>query len=158
MTDLTEFLLARIAEDQAVAERAFEYGSREWHLGEFGEEVLWWPPEPHVAETERRHGMRVVSDQWRGETIGSDGKSKAPHIVRWDPARVLAECEAKRQIVEEHLPTKPPWPSRMERGCLVCGTAQSWDSQASEANCKTLRSLAMPYADHPDYNPDWRPR
>lgn len=29
-----------------------------------------------------------------------------PHIARWDPARVLAECEAKRRIIELH--TSPP--------------------------------------------------
>jgi hypothetical protein len=45
-----------------------------------------------------------------------------------EPAHVLAECEAKRQIIERHL--------------YLQGT---------------LALLALPYADHPDYREDWRP-
>jgi hypothetical protein len=44
------------------------------------------------------------------------------------PARVLAECEAKRRIVEQ-----------------VNGMEY------------VLRLLALPYADHEDYRPEWRP-
>ncbi len=44
------------------------------------------------------------------------------------PARVLADCEAKRRIA--HRPNCPPW---------------------------VLRYLALPYTDHPDYREEWRP-
>ena len=59
-----------------------------------------------------------------------------------DPAFVLAECEAKRQIVKEHLEAGETW-------CPSC------DGQTQP--CKTLRLLALPYADHPDYRQDWKP-
>ena len=55
------------------------------------------------------------------------------------PDRVLAECEAKRTLVmtfEGHL--------------------DGGDGYAAAAVI-ALEALALPYADHPDYNPDWRP-
>ena len=42
--------------------------------------------------------------------------------------RALAECEAKRRIVEVHGHRCP---------------------------CATLRALAQPYRDHPDFDPEW---
>ena len=54
------------------------------------------------------------------------------------PARVLAECEAKRRIVErEPLWNDPP--------------------EVRELYDDTLRDLAAIYADHPDYDEEWRP-
>ena len=47
--------------------------------------------------------------------------------------RVLADCEAKRRIVEV---------------ATAHGTLQS---------IEILSLLALPYADHPDYQEDWRP-
>ena len=45
------------------------------------------------------------------------------------PHRMLADVEAKRRIVE----------------------------LASSPGPQALRLLALPYADHPDYRPEWRP-
>lgn len=55
-------------------------------------------------------------------------------------ARVLSECEAKRRIVEAAT-----W--EMKDGSRV----------AYELDEDTLRLLALPYADHPDYRDEWRP-
>jgi len=61
-------------------------------------------------------------------------------------ARVLAECEAKRAIVQE---------------CWLCekddfkpGT-ETWGYR--EALRGSVQALAVPYADHPDYLPEWKP-
>lgn len=54
-------------------------------------------------------------------------------------ADLLAECEAKRRIVEEHL--------------LLIGPA----GMGSNALEGILRLLALPFADHPDYDESWRP-
>lgn len=56
-----------------------------------------------------------------------------------DPKRVLAECEAKRWIVEVSTTTV-----KSHGLCTRCVT------------CITVRLLALPYADHPDYDPKWR--
>ncbi len=50
--------------------------------------------------------------------------------------RDLAECEAKRRIIENLRPFG----------------ATRW-SRAAE---QTLKLLTLPYADHPDYNESWR--
>ncbi|MEU8623293.1 DUF6221 family protein [Streptomyces sp. NPDC048669] len=73
------------------------------------------------------------------------------------PARVLREVEANRQMLAEHEPGTPPGRPNMNRHCLSCTTAQAWDETAGESNCRTLRLLALPYADHPDYQQEWTP-
>jgi hypothetical protein len=137
MTTLAEFLLARIADDEAEA-RAATPGPWETRLYWFTSSGQSWASVPDVIHE---------------EIAAEDGI----HIARWDPARVLAECDAKRRIVDEHRPSKLPWPSSMEAGCRTCGTAQGWDDRARQANCITLRALALPYADHEEYRPEWKP-
>ena len=93
---LTEFLLARITEDEA--------GAQQWF------------------ESVRAHGG-IIDD-----TYGHFG-----------PSRVLAECEAKRRIVQN-----------------VCVLMAHRDMYAQDKKY-LLCLLALPYADHPDYLPEWRP-
>ena len=66
------------------------------------------------------------------------------------PARVLAEVEAKRRIVEEHSDTK-------EDVHECQGYIDDRRSVAIWEHCPTLRLLALPYADHPDYDEEWKP-
>lgn len=63
-------------------------------------------------------------------------RSDARHAVHWQPERVLAEVEAKRRIVERHT---------------AC------DDTSFGEPCEDLRLLALPYADHADYDEAWRP-
>lgn len=57
-----------------------------------------------------------------------------PHFGRWAPARVLTECASKRQIVELH---------------------STPEERRTGQPCTTLRLLALPYAEHPDYRVEW---
>ena len=70
------------------------------------------------------------------------------------PQRILLECEAKRRIVGLH-DTSYSWmdaaTSPARDVCSLCNT------DGGTYPCTTLRALALPYADHPDYDPDWRP-
>lgn len=111
---ITEFLLARIAEDEAVAVAA----------------------EPH----EEWISVGKIEDSGMGTADGE-------HVARWSPARVLAECEAKRRIVELHS-GDAEW----------CGWTQGGDGTHADMgdDCDTLLALAQPYADHPDFDPAWR--
>ena len=93
---LTEFLLARIAEDEAAALSRLR-GHRE------------------LPETERE-------------------------------SRVFAECKAKRRIVEWAAPVLTNWPG-----------AAAGARHVSDDGLDVLRILALPYADHPDYDEEWRP-
>lgn len=123
---LTEFLLARIAEDEAVARAASDalFDDEDWQVDR----------------------DRDVLTERGGALVATAAKSRAPlaeHIARHDPARVLAECQAKRAVV------------------AVCWTPDP-HTQPEAANgkcteCAVLYSLAQTYADHPDYDEAWRP-
>lgn len=57
------------------------------------------------------------------------------------PSRVLADCAAKRTVVEKLEP--------------YCWKAYCENNTCSRIGCRTLRLLAQPYIDHPDFNTDW---
>jgi hypothetical protein len=133
---LTEFLLARIAEDEAGA-RAATRGPWAWSHPRMDlvESILQLETDPD-ALGEDDYG-ECVACFYGMDHIKSHApdQADADHIVRWDPSRVLAECEAKRRIVE--------WCSGP--------TASEWHE------LPVLAMLALPYADHPDYDEAWRP-
>ena len=109
---LTDFLLARIEDDEKTARR---------------------PTGRVYADDDGC--VATPEDEW------ADGSDRLPnHHNTWalihDPARVLAECEAKRRIVEREVNAA----NRMTYRRLL-----------------TLVDLASVYADHPDYRDEWRP-
>ena len=91
--------------------------------------------------------------------VRSDAKCDCEGPRRW-----LAECQAKRAIVDMHKPTtlEDLWgAARADLAKrLVCDYDSSPDSHlgdTAEWPCTTLRHLAAVYADHPDYQEEWRP-
>lgn len=147
MDDLVAWLRNRIGDDYEMAQVA---------------DALTRPP--WVSQV-----TRDASDYNEGKIVDGDGlavvhvedqtpeRAVAEHIARWDPARVLAELDAKRRILDEHERTEcqghaEPW---VEHGaacryrCWVCG--------GDRYPCATLRLLAVPYADQPGYRDEWRP-
>jgi hypothetical protein len=72
---LTEFLLARIAEDEAKAQECLPFVSE----GRF---------------------IDITLTRWDNET----DESWTKHVRPYDPRVSLRECEAKRRIVERHTP------------------------------------------------------
>jgi hypothetical protein len=103
---ITEFLLARIAEDEALARTEIDDESAGW-----------------VAPRLRQ---------------GSDAALREVVVV--ETARRLAECEARRRIVAEVMAGSSP---------LLQGFGLGLEH--------ALKHLAVPYADHPDYDESWRP-
>lgn len=85
------------------------------------------------------------------------------------PREQLADVAAKRQLIELHMPIKDHGRFSEERpdslgceGCpephgMVCTTCRDYAGDHDDAPCETLKLLALPYADHPDYREDWRP-
>jgi hypothetical protein len=77
---------------------------------------------------------------------------KVARDKEWEPARVVAECEAKRRIIErEHVECgghPGPWMPHDDYGPGYC-----W--REDEHNM-TLTDLAAVYADHPEYRDEWR--
>ncbi|WP_329167349.1 DUF6221 family protein (plasmid) [Streptomyces sp. NBC_01717] len=83
---------------------------------------------------------------WGGEASVSS-TADALHIVRHDPASVLAVVEAKRAAISHHKKLRPfAELERREEYILAEG-----------AGAVVIKMLALPYADHPGYRDDWRP-
>jgi hypothetical protein len=130
---LTEFLLARIAEDEAAALAC--KGRGEW-----------------VQATDR--GIATV----HGIRIADTHALATAHIARHDPARVLAESKAKRRIVERHegVADSTAYGSPTGYACRVCLKFHAdYDCENEQWPCATIRALAAVYADHPDYREEW---
>ena len=103
---VTEFLLARIAEDEALASAA--------NVDRWGKVY------------EARSWMGFASDALN--SLRDTHEAQDEYIYRFEPSRTLAECEAKRAIL----------PYCFRSPAIV-------------------KHLAAVYADHPDYDPAWRP-
>ncbi len=141
---LTEFLLARIAEDEAVAAAAVSRrdGVDKWEA--VGSGTVVGPGYDKV-----KHVMLPSSE---------DGAAR--HIARHDPARVLAEVEAKRRIVGIHEldPIEVYSWGTTGGGCGLCDhSCETGGDTWGHDPCETLKALALPYADHPDYRQEWKP-
>jgi Family of unknown function (DUF6221) len=112
MTELSDFLLARIAEDVAAA--------------------------------------RAVSRPVGGQQVQ---EPSAHHIVGWGPERVVAACDATRQVVETCAAALAEPALRRK----ILASTVNQDRGRRELADRTLRLLAVPYAGHPDHRPEWRP-
>ena len=102
---ITEFLLARIAEDEA------------------------------TVGTPDTHDERVKGIDWA--EVGASSE-----VLIIGEGRVWAECQAKRAIIR----WAQQWPLR-----------PSSAGEGIAAEDTLLRHLAAVYADHPDYQQEWKP-
>lgn len=83
-----------------------------------------------------------------------DEHAVGEYKAHFDGRRMLAECEAKRQIVELH---EHQTLGNDLIGCRECDRSVDGDLNYS-GWCDTLRLLALPFADHPDYRAEeWKP-
>jgi hypothetical protein len=88
---------------------------------------------------------------------------------RLAPTRVLADVAAKRRLVDLHMPIKDHGRFSEElqgpQDCnccdephdVVCTTCRSYAGDHEDAPCQTLRLLALPYINYPDYQESWKP-
>jgi hypothetical protein len=138
MTDaLVQFLRARLDEDERGAHAAMwaDEESGNWHAYDRGPRknplgIRW------VVIDAASEGVVDVQPQ------AAEDQGVAQYIARHDPARVLAEVDAKRAIVD--------WVEECR--------AFFWqtDSTLTPSAYRVLAPLAAVYADHPDYREEWR--
>jgi hypothetical protein len=128
MTDLVEFLRARLAEDEQAARRA---GETFRQIGETGV----------IVAIERDRAEECASANWTGI---------AEHIVRHDPARILRDVERDQRLLDLHAPGETEYVDGDV--CMTCEVK----GEGPYYPCQTLRLLTLPYADHPDYNESWQ--
>ncbi|MFD1656979.1 DUF6221 family protein [Streptomyces caeni] len=127
---LVQFLYARYDEDERTA-RAATQGDWVWSR-EF-----------------------VTPPGYHHRTVGPLEPGDAAFIAAHNPARVLREIDAKRQLLEEHQDVN-------DGSCGTCvdgrwGYPTHGGSSPQRYPCRTLRLLALPYADRPGYREEWRP-
>jgi hypothetical protein len=117
---LVEFLQARLAEDELTALAAVD-GSPRWRAS---------------------YDYRDVKDDEGHYVVQADSLhpsvEQAAHIARHSPARVLAEVEAKREVIADYLRLDAAG-EVLERGIVE----------------DILRCLCSIYTEHPDYNTSW---
>lgn len=153
MGGLVEFLRARLDEDEKVARAA---SGAPWEASV--------PNMVHVNAAAQRENRAFRT---LGHVANTECAEYQLHIARHDPARVLAEVKAKRQIVDLHgiVHREIGWlaDGEEEHGEIpVCGLCVPKHSHyqrredVPEGACLTVRHLALPYADHPDYRDEWR--
>lgn len=140
MYDLVQFLRDRLTEDEQAAKDA---GGKAWqwdqHYGDM------------CNDPTCEYGELATDDTVLMEVHGYDIRAPwqgAAHIARHHPARILAEVDAKRRLLEKAADAE-----RYSRTTW----ANAGSVGAASAYRATLRLLALPYADHPDYREEWRP-
>jgi hypothetical protein len=93
-------------------------------------------------------GENVYASHPTDEVVGYT--ESAEHIAENDPRRVLAEVDAKRRIIVLYDQAATDTGSS---DYLVAGPARL----LLVALDPVLHLLALPYAGHPDYRPEWAP-
>lgn len=127
MSTLTEFLLARINEDEDAA-KAADQGTV-YAAGAYGDDAVG-----ELLELARNEGAL-------GEAV--------KHLERYTVARVLAECDAKRKLIAL---IDREWDTLIELDVMP-----DWAGDRRDAWEQMICLLATPYADHPDYDLSWAP-
>ena len=99
---------------------------------------------------------RIATDAAAGWSAADGAGPAAEHVARHDPARVLADCAARRRLV---LACRDSAPDLAFLGARPEGLADFplTPSNQHELAALTLALLALPYADHSDYRARWRP-
>lgn len=155
MTGLREFLLACVAEDEEAA-RAAAIGP--WRV-DYEEDDLQVLAGNNEVLFDNEGALPPGPEDWR-------------HIVRWNPARVLAECGAKRRIIARHdevvaeLDAAQAQFDRAAKATAGDETALRAERLELRDRIRSLRgiraglrdalyALAAVYADRPGYRPEW---
>jgi len=131
---ITEFIEARLAEDEALAHEAAHDSD--------GESGWRWPSGTFDVVT-TGPGKFVIA-----ERLAPDD---AAHIAHHYPARVLAQVAALRAVLALHYQVVM-YTTRSTRMVCVCQAPRTHVSI-----CPTVRHIATIWADHPDYDQEWRP-
>lgn len=147
---LTDFLLQRLSEDEAAARAAIDPdrpGTHwRWVVPDDGSD----PDAPRWLRTTEvfptTSGVGPLPAFPLGFEFKAEPSRGMDHIARHDPARVLADVEAKRKIVERcAYATQDSFAGDYD---LAPRCDLAWD---------ILCDLASVFADHPDYRAEWRP-
>ncbi|MDJ0321844.1 DUF6221 family protein [Pseudarthrobacter sp. PS3-L1] len=140
---ITEFLEARIAEDEELAK-----------LASFGWGAIWTAVSNHEDEwyTIRAEGKR--------EVVGGEDSDVIAHIARHDSARVLAECAAKRKLIDSQfyyaVEIDSEWGCGCSEGEIRANKCENFNlTDGGKLGMPILEALSSVYSSHPDYRQEW---
>lgn len=94
-------------------------------------------------------GHILISADGTNRAVGSLDGGEVHHAVNWDPARVLAEVEAKRRILDEWGRLQP------DREVTVDQPRYSTAARAALMD-RVVLHLAQPLASRPGFRDEWR--
>ncbi|WP_037683058.1 DUF6221 family protein [Streptomyces griseus] len=128
--DLANWLRAQLDEDERIARTATLGPWVQSGIGDYGWTVDFGRPGAGVETADTEQGL-----------------ADADFIAAHNPARVLREIDAKRQILALHR----PYVAESGQACLGCAGGIEFE------RCPVVRLLALPYAGRPGYREEWRP-
>ncbi|MFF9003653.1 DUF6221 family protein [Streptomyces achromogenes] len=131
LEDLVPWFRTQLDVDERIARAADDT------LGKTNMDWAYQPEDELGGKVVSARGFDLIPDVTAG--IGA-------HVAGYDPRRVLREVAAKRAIVDD-IAHEIHW-----------GARSNLDYQdAVDVFKRTLKRLALPYADRPGYREEWRP-
>lgn len=141
---IEEFIEAQLQADEQIARAAIA-------AAEVPAEAASW----HVADRDVGAAAVQYGDDIVCYNEGLPKVAQAEHIARQDPARVLAEVPAKRHALGFALAAFLEEEKIEERPGRDPET-NAYDKGRADTARFMLRVLAAPYAEHPDYQQEWK--
>jgi hypothetical protein len=141
LSAITDFLYARLAEDEALAKKAAASSTPAMDVSREPIGPAWEDSEGMVLGKPDKDGYRIPLWDNEGSWTLSMDTNVSAHVARHDPARVLAECAGKRDTLGIYI--------------------QMGESSAPEAVpvwlvlAEVVVNMARPYRAHPDYDWNW---
>lgn len=127
MEEFVHWLRAQLDEDERITREALRYVDTDWHRDSDDNFVR-----ASGLTAYGKQAVAITADRWRRPMIESPGVTA--HIAEWDPSRVLADVDAKRQMVDE------------------CARAVDYDCRGMLSMARDfLRHLAASYTGRPGY-------
>lgn len=134
--DLVQWLGEQLNTDERIA-----------HAACWDDQSAVWTARPPRASYERYTVVDYLGDGVVAVTPeNADADGVGPHVAEHDPARVLREIDAKREIL-----------ARYEELRAASKEADLIGDVTEEYQDFLLPMLALPYADRPGYQEAWRP-
>jgi hypothetical protein len=137
VSDPAAFAEARLAEDEAIAQRNIDAG---------------------LLDDDEKTGPGYPDYQTYRD---DDTEAADKYLMCFRPRRMLREVEAGRLILAAHVPDHHEPDAYGVRICAVCvsdksgGYAENWVMDLWP--CLPVRAVLLSWADHEDYDPEWRP-
>ncbi|MFE6408175.1 DUF6221 family protein [Streptomyces sp. NPDC057837] len=142
MDELVRWLGEQLDEDERIVQEALRYVDADWQR-DSGENVV----QASGATAAGQQPVDVTADRWRRPMV--DSPAVVAHVAEHDPARVLREIKAKRQILKM---AEEATQQAESRDYLVNGPAK----MMLVCLKPVLLHLATAYADRPGYRGEWR--